>query len=226
MTLENIVNTKKKFGVSRNLNNLLKIYTLSPYLSNRFYIRKPLSITEGLKFAKQAFFEGDSTNYSMPSQYDLPGLAQYLTMKGGGSAQNNSFTRLVASFMDSTNRQARISVNMKDVGSAELPLILDSIQNFAEQLFNRDSITYVQSLAAGKPEAEVVETAATDSGAEAAGDIDGNMDIAEPAAEEPGKRKYDILFTGTSVTFLEGSTFIINGLKESVFWAFLLIAVC
>jgi predicted RND superfamily exporter protein len=28
------------------------------------------------------------------------------------------------------------------------------------------------------------------------------------------------------VTFLEGSRFIINGLKESVFWAFLLIALC
>lgn len=33
-----------------------------------------------------------------------------------------------------------------------------------------------------------------------------------------------ITFTGTSVTFLEGVTFIINGLKESIFWAFLLIA--
>jgi predicted RND superfamily exporter protein len=38
--------------------------------------------------------------------------------------------------------------------------------------------------------------------------------------------KYTVLLTGTSVTFLEGSRFIINGLKESVFWAFLLIAAC
>jgi hypothetical protein len=37
---------------------------------------------------------------------------------------------------------------------------------------------------------------------------------------------YHVQFTGTSVTFLEGSRFIINGLKESVFWAFLLIALC
>ena len=38
--------------------------------------------------------------------------------------------------------------------------------------------------------------------------------------------KYRVEFTGSSVTFLEGSTFIINGLKESIFWAFLLIALC
>jgi predicted RND superfamily exporter protein len=37
---------------------------------------------------------------------------------------------------------------------------------------------------------------------------------------------YTITVTGTSSTFLEGSSFIVNGLKESIFWAFLLIAIC
>ena len=37
---------------------------------------------------------------------------------------------------------------------------------------------------------------------------------------------YKINLTGTSITFLEGSRFIVNGLKESIFWAFLLIAIC
>ena len=37
---------------------------------------------------------------------------------------------------------------------------------------------------------------------------------------------YKVTLTGTSITFLEGSKFIINGLKESIAWAFLLIALC
>jgi predicted RND superfamily exporter protein len=37
---------------------------------------------------------------------------------------------------------------------------------------------------------------------------------------------YQVTLTGTSITFLEGSKFIINGLKESILWAFLLIALC
>ena len=37
---------------------------------------------------------------------------------------------------------------------------------------------------------------------------------------------YTIELTGTSVTFLEGSRFIINGLKESILWAFLFISFC
>jgi uncharacterized protein len=43
---------------------------------------------------------------------------------------------------------------------------------------------------------------------------------------DSAKAVYNITVTGTSSTFLEGSRFIINGLKESIFWAFLLIALC
>lgn len=175
MPLEIVVDTKKKYGVSRNLDNLLKLDSLGQFLYAKPYIGKPLSIAEGLKFAKQAFFEGDSVNYSMPSQYDLPALAQYLSMRNGDGPPN-SFTKLVTSFMDSNRQQARVSVSMQDVGSAQLPFILDSIQQRTAQLFDSS--------------------------------------------------KYDVQLTGTSVTFLEGSRFIVNGLKESIFWAFLLIALC
>jgi predicted RND superfamily exporter protein len=175
MPLEIIVDTKKKYGVSRNLNNLLRIDTLSQFLASRSYIGKPLSIAEGLKFAKQAFFEGDSVNYSMPADYDLPALSQYLSMRNDGT-NNNSFTKLVSSFMDSSRQEARISVSMQDVGSARLPFILDSIQSKANSIFD--------------------------------------------------STKYKVQLTGTSVTFLEGTRFIINGLKESIMWAFLLIALC
>ena len=172
MPLEIIVDTRKKYGVSRNLGNLKKIDSLNQFLSSRPYIGRPLSITEGLKFAKQAFFEGDSSFYIMPGDYDLPALAPYLT----GGTEQNSFTKLVSSFMDSNKQKARISVNMKDVGSARLPFILDSVQQKANQLFDTS--------------------------------------------------RYDVKLTGSSVTFLEGSSFIINGLKESVIWAFLLITLC
>ena len=40
------------------------------------------------------------------------------------------------------------------------------------------------------------------------------------------KDKYEVQLTGTSVTFLEGSKYILNGLKDSIAWAFLFIALC
>jgi predicted RND superfamily exporter protein len=78
--------------------------------------------------------------------------------------------------MDKEKQQARISVNMKDVGSARLPLLLDSIQQEANRIFDTS--------------------------------------------------KYQVSLTGSSVTFQEGTTFLINGLKESIVWAFLLISLC
>jgi predicted RND superfamily exporter protein len=176
MPLEILVDTKKKYGVSRNLTNLLKIDSLSEYLVTMPEIARPLSIVEGLKFAKQAFFEGDSANYSMPAEYDLPALAQYLSFKGDTGSAKNSFSKLVSTFMDTARQEARISISMADVGSARLPEILDSVNKKVDQLFP--------------------------------------------------KEKYNVQLTGTSITFLEGSSFIINGLKESIFWAFLLIALC
>jgi len=176
MPLEIVVDTKKKQGVTRNLNNLERIDSLSQYLATIPDIARPLSIAEGLKFAKQAFFDGDKANYSMPSSYDLPALSQYLSFKGDSANGKNSLAKLVSTFMDSTKQQARISVSMADIGSHRLPGLLDSITVRANQLFD--------------------------------------------------KEKFDVQLTGTSVTFLEGSRFIINGLKESIFWAFLLIALC
>ncbi len=176
MPLEILVDTRKKYGVTRNLNNLQRIDSLSQFLAAMPEIARPLSIAEGLKFAKQAFFDGDSNNYSMPSEFDLPALSQYLNFRGDSGSKQNSFTRLVSTFVDSAKQQARISVSMADVGSKRLPKILDSITVRVNQLFAKD--------------------------------------------------KYDVQLTGTSVTFLEGSQYIINGLKESIGWAFLFIALC
>jgi predicted RND superfamily exporter protein len=179
MPLEIVVDTKQRNGIRKNMLGTIKgMDSLSQYLSSQSYIGKPLSIAEGLKFAKQAFFEGDSAYYLVPEENDLLALKSYLstnTDSSGGS--KNSFSKLVSSFMDTARQQARISVSMKDVGSARLPFILDSVQRKANALF-------------------------------------------------PDTAKYKVLLTGSSVTFLEGTSYIISGLKESILWAFLLIALC
>ncbi len=176
MPLEIVVDTKKKRGVSRSLTNLIKIDSLAQFLASMPDIGKPLNITEGLKFAKQAFFEGDTLSYSVPTEFDMIPLKPYLDFKSDSSGGDNSFSKLVSSFIDSAKQEARISVSMRDVGSYRLPLILDSIQKKVDTIFDKD--------------------------------------------------KYNVQLTGASVTFLEGSSFIINGLKESIMWAFALIALC
>jgi predicted RND superfamily exporter protein len=178
MPLEIVVDTKQKNGIRKSmLKTIHGMDSLSQFLSSKSYIGKPLSMAEGLKFAKQAFFEGDSMYYMVPEENDLLALKSYLSPNNDSTSSNNSFSKLVSSFMDTAKQQARISVTMKDVGSARLPLILDSVQKRANEIF-------------------------------------------------PDTAKYKVLLTGSSVTFLEGTSYIIAGLKESILWAFLLIALC
>jgi predicted RND superfamily exporter protein len=178
MPLEISVDTKKKNGVI-NLKTLEKLDELSKLITSQAYFARPLSVAEGIKFAKQAYYNGDTSNYSIPNQFDIGFLAPYLRMKGGdanASKEAATFTRLVSSFMDSTRQVARVSVNMADVGSRELPILLDSLRPKVNAIF---------------------DTA-----------------------------QYKVTFTGTSVIFLEGSRFIINGLTESILLAFVLIIFC
>lgn len=176
MPLEIVVDTKKKRGLSglRALKVYNKVDSLAMFIAAQPQMNRPLSVAEGLKFAKQGFYESDSANYLLPNDFDGAFVGEYLRPAKDGQAQNN-FTKMLRSFVDSNNQSARISVSMADVGTQELPIILDKIETRANQLFDSS---------------------------------------------------YKVTLTGTSITFLEGSRFIINGLKESIFWAFLLIALC
>ena len=42
-------------------------------------MNRPLSVAEGLKFAKQGFYEGDSVNYMLPNSFDGAFVGEYLT---------------------------------------------------------------------------------------------------------------------------------------------------
>jgi predicted RND superfamily exporter protein len=178
MPLEIVIDTKQKNGLRKNpLQIFSAIDSLSAYITALPETGKPLSIVEGLKFARQAYYDGDSSNYGLPNSFDISFLSSYLNTKPDtASAKGNSMNTLLSSFMDSNKQKARISVNMADIGSKRLPLLLKQVQDQANHYFD--------------------------------------------------STKYSVELTGASVTFLEGSSFIIKGLKDSVMWAFGLIALC
>ncbi|MBS1626786.1 MAG: MMPL family transporter [Bacteroidetes bacterium] len=176
MPLEIIVEAKKKGALKRSTTPMQKMDELSAYLATKPETAKPLSLVEGLKFARQAFFDGDSANYSVPTDFDMALMGSYLQNKNKKPSEKTALTKLMSNFIDSNYQTARISVNMKDIGSKKLPILLNDIEQKAKEIFDTAN--------------------------------------------------YKVTFTGSSVTFLEGSSFIINGLKESIIWAFSLIALC
>ena len=144
MPLELVLDTKRKNGVV-SIPVLEKMSALNDYLKQFPEIGYSLSISEGIKFVRQAYYDGDSTSYGVPNMFDAAFLQPYLRQKSGANTdKNNMFSRLVSSYMDSTRQRARISINMADVGSVRLPVILDSIRNKTNQLFDSSKyhVTY------------------------------------------------------------------------------------
>ena len=177
MPLEIMVDTKKRRGLSglKALAVFDKVDSLAQFIGAQKEMTKPLSLAEGLKFAKQGFYEGDTVNYAMPNSFDGAFVGEYLRPSKDTAANANNFAKTLRSFIDTAAQTTRISVSMADVGTKELPGLLNKIQARSNELFDSS---------------------------------------------------YKVTLTGTSITFLEGSKFIINGLKESIAWAFLLIAIC
>jgi hypothetical protein len=177
MPLEIVIDTKKRYGLagSRILPVLVKMDSLSSYIKKQDEMSRPLSISEGIKFVKQGFYEGDSLNYALPNSFDIAFIGDYLRPQNDSGPKNN-LSKLLESFIDTARESTRMSINMADVGTEKLPVILNNLRKETGHFFDSS--------------------------------------------------KYKITFTGSTITFLEGSTYIINGLKESLLWAFLFIALC
>ncbi len=172
MPLEIVIDSKKRRGL-RGLKPFYKVDSLAMYIASKSEMNRPLTLSEGLKFATQGFNDNDSANYRMPGDFEAVFLNDYLNTKNENT--KGGLSKMLSSFIDTSKRYTRISVNMADVGTEKLPILLNDIQQKANQYFDSS---------------------------------------------------YQVSLTGTSITFLEGSKFIIKGLKESIFWAFLLIAIC
>ncbi|MBI4947322.1 MAG: MMPL family transporter [Bacteroidetes bacterium] len=159
MPFEINVDTKKKNGVFADregsaIPTLYKIQSLQRMMKKYGAFSKPLSVVEGLKFAYQAFNDGDPKKYKvLPGAMDLAKLRDYTqTIKG----KENK----LASFMDSTKRFTRISYQMADVGTDSMKKLLaiihprvDSIFNFNNEksAWTADSLKYDVAITGSSP---------------------------------------------------------------------------
>jgi predicted RND superfamily exporter protein len=124
------VDTKKPNGVFSNSGKTLyKIKSLQKMMDKYPEFSKPVSAVEGLKFAYQAYNDGNPKYYILPGSLDLAKLSEYnSTIKG----KENK----LISFIDTTKQFTRISYQMADVGSARMKNLLSEIRPRVDTIFN------------------------------------------------------------------------------------------
>lgn len=146
MPLNIIIDTKKKGGAIKG-KNLKRANKLQAEIEKLPEFSKPLSLVDGLKFANQAFYNGNEKYYELPSGVEKNFVLSYLKNSGKGGEQNELLNRLT----DSTQQVIRISTQIKDIGSKQFPAVVDSLMPTIHKYFPTDkydtTITGTSSIA-------------------------------------------------------------------------------
>jgi predicted RND superfamily exporter protein len=127
------IDTKKPNGVfADGGRTLYKINKLQKLFAQDTVFSRAISIVEGIKFANQAFNNGEKKSYRLPGAMELQKLSDY----SKEDAKNKK--GMFVAFIDSTKRYTRVSIQMKDIGSLELAKLVDRLKPRVDSIFNFD----------------------------------------------------------------------------------------
>ncbi|WP_375239648.1 RND family transporter [Aurantibacter sp.] len=128
MPLEIMIDTKRKKGVLK-LANLKRMNELEETINDIPELSKPISVVSLVKYAKQAYYNGNPKYYQLPTSQENSFILSYVKNSG------NTDVNLLSNFVDSTGQYARITTFMKDVGTDKMVGIESEIQKKIDKLF-------------------------------------------------------------------------------------------
>ncbi|MFA5327944.1 MAG: efflux RND transporter permease subunit [Prolixibacteraceae bacterium] len=130
MPFEISIDTKKPNGIL-TYSTIQKIDRLQSTINQYPEFSKPLSLIEVLKFARQAYYNGDPNKYSLPSSMEKNFILGYIPQKIQGSGSD-----LLKSFLDSSKQITRVSFQMADVGTNHMDSLMKSILPKIDSIFD------------------------------------------------------------------------------------------
>lgn len=133
MPLEILIDTKKEKGVMK-LSTLKKMEKLNETIESFPELSKPISVTNLVKYSKQAYYNGNPKYYQLPTGQEKAYIFSYTKNSDSNSGMLNNF-------VDKTGRYARITTFMKDIGTDKMDIIQERLnvvikKYFPESKFN------------------------------------------------------------------------------------------
>ncbi|MBF0693780.1 MAG: MMPL family transporter [Flavobacterium sp.] len=129
LPVEIMIDTKRPKGVMK-LSTIKKMEELEESIMEIPELSKPLSIVSLIKYSKQAYYNGNSEYYQLPTAQEQGFILSYAK-----NATKNSKDNLMKSYVDSTGRYARITTYMSDKSGEEMVQIENQIRTAAARLF-------------------------------------------------------------------------------------------
>lgn len=132
MPFEISIDTRKPKGIL-NARFINKISQLQDTIATYPEFSDPLSIAEVVKFGRQAFYNGDSRQYKVPSSNEFGFIMKYIPDMQGGAMPD-----IITQYMDKDLQRTRISVQMSNITTPKVDSIISSLKPKIEQIFPRD----------------------------------------------------------------------------------------
>lgn len=130
MPLEIMIDTKRKKGVMK-LSTLKRMDELEELIVETPELSKPISVVGLVKYSKQAYYNGNTKFYQLPTSQENSFILSYA---------KNSTTNgdLLSDFVDKTGQYARITTFIKDCGTERMERIQENLQDKIDKVFSKE----------------------------------------------------------------------------------------
>ncbi len=125
--IEVIIDTKREGGANR-LSTLKRIDKLEKYIIDTPELSPALSMVGGMKFIKQAYYNGNPNYFKLPSSQENRFIARYLK-------NLNDSGNLLQNYQDSTAQYSRVTTFMKDIKTERIEEIEIDLLKEIDKIF-------------------------------------------------------------------------------------------
>lgn len=227
---------------------LEKVEAIQEVLKIDTLFSKSLSIVDMMKVINMAYYGNNPEQYKILSNKDKKRLKKYLDNFDLTDANAGSMS--IKELVDTTTRTIRVRTQMKDIGSYEVAVIVDSLKLKVDRILNpekkeietlysnieKGKSNYIDTLLQKHPFVynsltEVISNGNNDLQYAFDSDFEKIKSYYKSSAFNTQLRKaidlnyFDVTLTGTSVVASEGTQYLVNNLFTSLLFAILCISV-
>jgi len=131
MPFEITIDTKKPRGILQ-LSTIKKLEQLQNELLKYPELSRPMSLTEVVKFSKQAFYNGDENKYTLPNNQEKNFILTYMPKIDSGNQST------LNSFVDNDLQRTRVTVQMANIGTNEIEALKNDLQPKIDSIFDSE----------------------------------------------------------------------------------------
>ena len=242
---------ESKDTIYNKLINIDKIQKLQKAIRSENYLSQSLSVVDAVKFLNQAFKNGNPEKFTLDvssakGKKNFGRLINSKYFKNTFQLDSNTNNGFISSFIDSTKRRTRITLQVADIGTASMDSLMERVQLIIDTTLNPEyyHLQEIKSLPKSEKEEELAKLYSSSTVIQAQvqdyltnGDDERIMEFPADinsigqlygkqnflsAVEDAVKSNFlSTSMTGTGIVYTKGTTYLVKNLFIS-----LMIAVC